>query len=251
MLNGFGQDTRDRESSYTSENRHVLWIETGVVLFLIMAPTLNWIVCWSFWGSDFLQLNKQIRHLEFETPTTFAIGMMEEIFIKLRWLPVVLFIIWRSGYEWSRFGLVKPKLEKDILIGFGLFLIVGVMNEMRWVIGTPSHHWTWSVLFLAPISIDRAILLLASSIAIGFSEEIIARGYLIPRFEVLIGSTWKSILISAILFGFMHIHKSLGGAMMSCLSGIIWGIGFCVTRRIWPVAISHAMLDFVIATHMG
>ncbi len=58
------------------------------------------------------------------------------------------------------------------------------------------------------------------------------RGYLIPRFETLVGSTWESVLLVAVLFGLLHIHKGFGAAAMSCVSGIIWGTAFCATRRI-------------------
>jgi len=228
-------------NSDTSENRRVLWIETGVILLLIAAPVFSWIVFWLLWGSDYLQLDKQISHLGLGTSTAFAINNIESIFRSLRLVPVVLFIMWRSGDEWSRFGLVKPKMEKDILIGLGLLLIIGVIHATHWVIESPSHHWTWSRLFMTPIPINRALPLLASCFALGFSEELTMRGYLIPRFEILIGSTWKSILLSAIVFGFLHIHKGLGSAVTSCFSGVIWGIGFCATRRIWPVVISHAL----------
>ena len=240
-----------RTSSDSSESRPVLWIETGVVLAWLAAPTLAWVACWLFWGSDYLQLNRQILHLEDRTSTTFAIGSMESLFSSLRLIPIVLFIMWRSGDKWSRFGLVKPKLAKDILIGMGLLLMIGVMKEMGRIIETPSYHWTWSRLFPAAVPPDRALLLLASTCAIGFSEELIARGYLIPRFETLIGSTWKSILVSAIIFGILHIHKGPLGAVTSCVSAVIWGIGFCATRRIWPVAISHALWDYIGDSHIN
>ena len=151
-----GQEMCGRTSSDSSESRPVLWIETGVVLAWLAAPTLAWVACWLFWGSDYLQLNRQILHLEDRTSTTFAIGSMESLFSSLRLIPIVLFIMWRSGDKWSRFGLVKPKLAKDILIGMGLLLMIGVMKEMGRIIETPSYHWTWSRLFPAAVPPDRA-----------------------------------------------------------------------------------------------
>jgi membrane protease YdiL (CAAX protease family) len=238
-------------SSDSSDCRRSLWIETGAVLLLIGTPTLAWIACKLLWGSDYLQLDRNILELENGTLTAFGIHRMESIFSNMRLVPIILFIIWRSGDEWSQFGLIKPKWEIDILIGLCLFLIIGVVYEINWAINIPFRHLTWWRLSPAFIPIDRAVLLIASAFSTGFSEELIARGYLIPRFETLIGSTWKSILFSAIVFGVLHIYKSLGSAIMSCLSGVIWGIGFCATRRIWPVVISHAMWDFAVAAHIN
>lgn len=232
------------------DNKSILWIETGFVLIWIAAPTLSYILCWLLWGSDYLQYRNGILYLENRAWVPFAISNMGDIFINLREVLVVLFIMWRSEDEWFRFGLVKPKLEKDFLIGFSMMLIIGIVHAMGWVIESPTHRWTWSRLIMTPVPIDRALLILAASLAIGFSEELTLRGYIIPRFETLIGSTWKAIILSAIVFGLLHMNKGVGGVVTSCLSGVIWGIGFCATRRIWPVVISHALWDFVVTTHL-
>src|SRR6185295_14718186 len=60
-----------------------------------------------------------------------------------------------------------------------------------------------------------AILLL--SISTGIVEELLARGYLIPRLEQLFRSCWLSVLISSLVFGIFHLRGGnyLG---MACVS---------------------------------
>ncbi len=120
-----------------AESRRALWIETGAVLLLVAAPTLGSITCWMFWGSEYVQFNKQIIRLTDRTQTAFAISHTESIFSYLRLAPVVLYIMWRSGNDWSQFGFVKPRLGRDILIGVGLMLMVGLLQEASWVVEAP------------------------------------------------------------------------------------------------------------------
>jgi membrane protease YdiL (CAAX protease family) len=87
-------------------------------------------------------------------------------------------------------------------------------------------------------------VLLVLAIAVGFSEELVARGYLIPRLERLLRSTWASVLVSAAVFGLLHWRSGVLTVCHAFLGGIVYGIAFAWTRRLWPVAIAHAMYDF-------
>ena len=238
------------EDSDAGKRRRVLWIETGVVLLLVMAIPLARIVCWRVWGNEYRGFEQQMRHLEYGSWIWMAVFSVDHIFSALARAIIVLFIVWRSGDPWSQFGLVSPKPAKDILIGLGLALIVSVIHETSWVLQGASHHWAWSRLFPAGVGTDpRALLLLTQACAVGFSEELVFRGYLISRFETLIGSTWKSIMLSAIVFGVVHLYQGTWAAVTIGLAGILWGIAFCATRRIWPMAIGHAAWDFIVFTH--
>jgi membrane protease YdiL (CAAX protease family) len=86
---------------------------------------------------------------------------------------------------------------------------------------------------------------------VGFSEELQCRAYLIPRLEAVTGATWKAVLLSVMLFGFVHLYHGYVGVISSVVAGAVWSIGFCLTRRIWPVAISHAIWDFIIDSHLA
>ena len=65
------------------------------------------------------------------------------------------------------------------------------------------------------------------------------------------GATWKSIVVSVLLFGFGHLYKGDVGVTSAIVAGVIWSIGFCLTRRIWPVVISHAIADFIVYTRLS
>jgi hypothetical protein len=106
-------------------------------------------------------------------------------------------------------------------------------------------------LYPAAIPWHRGLLLLTCSCAVGFSEELSYRAYLIPRLEEVMGSTWKSITLSAALFGFAHFYQGYFGIACAVVAAMVYGVSFCVARRVWPLAISHAIGDFVIFTQLS
>jgi membrane protease YdiL (CAAX protease family) len=228
--------------------RRATWLEIGVVVLLICAPTLASLGCSLFWGSDYQKLVQQRRRAEFRTATAFETFRFGSMVIDLRSVALVLFVMWRSGERWSRFGLVKPKLGKDILLGLGLWLVVAVA---RWLLGLAlnARHPELG-LYPAAVPFSGALLLVGWSCAVGFSEELACRAYLIPRLEAVTGNTWMSIVLSVALFGFVHQYQGYVGVIYSVECALVWGFGFCFIRRIWPLALSHALTDFIIDTHV-
>ena len=184
----------------------------GAISSLDCGPTISSLGCSLIWGSEYQKLAQEWRKAEYKTATAFETSSFESMVLRLRFVPVVLFVMWRSGEGWSRFGLVKPMVGKDILIGLGLWLVVTTSDSL---IGLVFHrHVPEGQLYPAAISWHRAILLLGDCCAAGFSEELTFRAYLIPRLEAVTGSTWKSVVLSVVLFGFTHLYKGYVGVIV-------------------------------------
>jgi membrane protease YdiL (CAAX protease family) len=175
---------------------------------------------------------------------------------------VILGAIHLSGDPWSAFGITKPK-ALDLFTGsivcvvaigvrtIGVDIFIDILQsvyserDFYQLIHSPrssysAHGWSGFV----------ALLVLA--ISVGFSEELFARGYLIPRLERLLESTWASVIASAGVFGLLHWRSGILSMCSAFLGGIVYGIAFAWSRRIWPVAIAHAAHDFsVFLSHAG
>ena len=82
--------------------------------------------------------------------------------------------------------------------------------------------------------------------AIGFVEELIWRGYLLTRIEDVTTSRWEAIAISSLLFGFNHLYQGPIGVIGATIDGVLYGTVFAVTRRIWPIALSHGLYDLIL-----
>jgi uncharacterized protein len=87
--------------------------------------------------------------------------------------------------------------------------------------------------------------LFALSVSIGFSEELGMRGYLIPRLEGVLNSKLWAVLISSAFFGCVHLQQGIVSVWDAFWGGVIYGIVFILTRRLWPSVFAHAIFDFV------
>lgn len=84
----------------------------------------------------------------------------------------------------------------------------------------------------------------------GFGEEIIWRGFLMPRIARLFGNRkagWLiALLISSTLFGLIHYPQGITGVVMTGFAGFIYGLLFLSSgRNLWPAVIAHAMSDTI------
>ncbi len=131
-----------------------------------------------------------------------------------------------------------------LLLGAVLFsLVVGLLwlFDSYHVIGTnPDAHW------LIPV--------LVVGIGAGISEEILMRGVLYRIIEEGMG-TWWALLISALVFGFMHANNPHATTWSSLAIAIEAGISFAllyhVTRSLWMCMGLHAAWNIMQGTVYG
>ncbi len=96
---------------------------------------------------------------------------------------------------------------------------------------------------------DAAVLLPALGIAIssGFSEEIVFRGWFFRLVEQWLG-TWTALILSAALFGALHLGNPnatlLAGVAIALEAGIMLAAIYLITRRLWAAVGVHAAWNF-------
>lgn len=56
---------------------------------------------------------------------------------------------------------------------------------------------------------------------------------------------WFTILIVAVVWGFMHLYQGPFGIISVSIQGLIMGFYYYKFRRIWPLIISHALYDSI------
>lgn len=222
----------------TSCERFELWLEVAVALCVVWAPYF---------------LTSVIGYLA-PTDSVEWPFIAESLWQMSGFVPgvaVILYLIYRGNTPWHVHGLRRPRLVLDTVSGFLIWiaslLAVVLMQRIstlaagaeRWSNEAPSTYG-----FAIPRTTTDYVMLVVLSIAIGFSEELAMRSYLIPRFERLLRSSAKSVLLSSVLFASYHLYQGFESAFSILFIGLVYGIAFCLTRRFWPVAIAHAMTDF-------
>jgi len=84
------------------------------------------------------------------------------------------------------------------------------------------------------------ILIILISLTAGITEELIFRAYMLTRLEMLIKKPAMSILISAVLFGILHISYGTVGQILGPLFlGIIFAAHYYRFRNIKIIIICH------------
>ena len=155
---------------------------------------------------------------------------------------ISLFFIRKNKLE-KIAGIKGTKLKRWYLIIFPLIYLVllnaFIMDDINTDILLPS------ILFL-----------LIYSISIGFAEELSIRGFMQSHLINYLGNTKKNIIFSvfssALFFGLIHlvnfdkgIYGELSQVCFATFIGVMFGFLFVITKRIYPLIIVHAIIDFV------
>jgi membrane protease YdiL (CAAX protease family) len=241
-------DAKTADAGRTADRRAV-WFEVAAIVALICVPEISAIASYMLWGPDYRKLERGAMTAESHSLTAFNAIAFDSMISRLRFVPIVLFVMWRSGRGWAEFGLVRPKFVRDLLLGLAFWLLTATLSALIEVAYGRRHPWEW--LYPATIPSSLVLLIFGQYIVVGFVEELQMRAYLIPRLELLTASTWKAVLASLAIFAFLHGYQGYMGVVSALVSGGVFSAAFCLTRRIWPAAIAHSLGDFIIKTHLA
>lgn len=168
-------------------------------------------------------------------------------------IPVIYLLIEKRKRHrsWSDIGFKIKTISSDIRINCNCILLVGVILPLltfyigKYCIPGYIEH----VKSRLPMDI-KMILPAMITITIGtFLEEIIFRGFVQGRLEWFI-TPIKSIIISSILFAFMHYsYGSIGVVIWDVfgvfIDSILFGIIFTRTKNIFASWIGHYLSDLI------
>jgi membrane protease YdiL (CAAX protease family) len=158
--------------------------------------------------------------------------------------PVTYFAYWAYVHYIERRGITelgRSEAAREIglgsFIGFGLFAIV---IAVLWLLGVYRVNGI-SFAFLPVLGA------LAGAFVSAFAQELIFRAVIYRITEEWLG-TWWAVVISAILFGLIHL-SSAGATLLSAASvaleaGVLFAAAYALTHRLWLALGIHAMWDF-------
>jgi membrane protease YdiL (CAAX protease family) len=156
---------------------------------------------------------------------------------------VIFYWVYVSLFE----GRPMNELSYDSLVSqtaFGLFLGLAFISIIMLII---SLMGSFKVSGLNPARLIAPIILMA--IQAGILEEILTRGVLFRIVEDGLG-TWLSVLISAFVFGFLHIWNQnatiFSSFSIAITAGVILALFYVLTRKLWvPIGI-HIAWNFTL-----
>ena len=210
-----------------------MWIEVAVVSLIVIVPDL--------WGS--------IAAIAWEwQPETIAQGRSAVLVRSFSVSALVLYLLWRSGDRWACFGLARPRVS-DVAVGLVIAAAVwfvhglgslAVWNQLPEPWQESAREWDER----GPketVSAAGWVLVVVTELANGFAEELSMRAYLFLRLRQLLRSTSGALFLSAALFASYHIYHGPWGCFSVLIYGVLMGVAFLVVRRLWPIALAHAV----------
>jgi uncharacterized protein len=106
-------------------------------------------------------------------------------------------------------------------------------------------RWASNTGFLLPKTVSESIAWIAVSLAAGFCEEAVYRGYLQRQLWSLTKSLPLALILQAMIFACGHIYQGWRPALVTALYGLIFGLVAAWRRSILPGAIAHASVDIL------
>ncbi|MDM4763355.1 CPBP family intramembrane metalloprotease [Galbitalea sp. SE-J8] len=157
---------------------------------------------------------------------------------------LVVFLLWsRERPRMGRLGLDSRRPWFDALSGVGIALVIGACGLAVYVggrllglsvavqaTGLPPYWWSVPVLLL-------------SAFRSGAQEEIIVIGYLYERLRRLGWPTWAIVVGPAVLRGSYHLYQGYSAFIGNALMGVVFGLLYLRTGRLWPLVIAHSLID--------
>lgn len=176
-------------------------------------------------------------------PIKMIITLLIPIVITL--IPVIIYRIKKN--KLSHMGFSRNKLAKQIMIALGIFVITISFVILPLLIRINKNE----VLSFKPSSTSVLVFyIIYLLIFIGFSEEIIFRGYFYRGIENVTNSELKAVIFSSILFGLFHYSngQNIMQVIMTSILGLIYGFARYKIKdcTILSLSIAHGMHDAVI-----
>jgi hypothetical protein len=105
----------------------VLWLEVLAVLAFAWLPDVYYALGAFFRPEGYVQQSMTLFHISL---------MVRAVQVSVP----ILYLIWRSGEPWSRFGLVKPKWVVDLLLGLLVCFADWFALTVSWLVAPYSEE---------------------------------------------------------------------------------------------------------------
>ena len=182
-----------------------------------------------------------IGHLNMSAATTFFISRL--LFWTL--LLIVYFycvkienqslLLWREQNYGVMFYLISVVLLLISVLAGGILI-----NQL--VIVLKLNHHSSALTKLTQLSIALKLFAIVTAAIV---EELIFRGYLIPRLQLYFKNSAVTVIISAIIFGVAHLsYGTLSNVLVPIFVGLVFGYHYQKYRNLKVLIICHALIDF-------
>jgi len=95
---------------------------------------------------------------------------------------------------------------------------------------------------ILPRSTVELLLFLGVSLTAGVWEELVYRGFLFWFIAPYAGIA-GAVVLSTLVFGIGHVYQGWRGALNASVLGLLFAIGYALSRSLWWLMLIHALVD--------
>jgi membrane protease YdiL (CAAX protease family) len=182
---------------------------------------------------------------------------------------LMLTLVWLGlrlrGQTWEHFGLgfrfkgwrtALRTVLKSLAVfvaAVAAFILGSVI--MTAIMGTPETADMSGYDYLRGNLPLLVLALAAVYIVSSFGEEVIYRAFLIDRLAELgsggTGALRSAVVVSAVVFGLVHVDWGLIGIVQTGFMGLALGVSYLVVRRrLWVLILAHAYMDTLLLVQL-
>lgn len=166
---------------------------------------------------------------------------------------VVFVFVHREGRGLAALGLNRPAHKGRALVMFLLAFAVTalsglvLLSYLQGIYGVPESTGRFDYLEGNLVALVFSVVAIAW-VAAAFGEEVLMRGFALPRLALLMGNSspaWLlAVVAQAAVFGLLH--HGTAGMIVSAVIGLGYGLIFWLgMRNLWPLIIAHAIPDTI------
>jgi uncharacterized protein len=172
------------------------------------------------------------------------------------WLYLLIIYIWVLKVEKQKFLLWSERQSSVLFYLISIAAMLAAIILLAGILHKIESYYGWDksdkLKVMLQLLWKNKLLLLFTTLTAGIMEELLFRGYLMPRLQLLLKSSWLTIIISSLLFGLAHYSYGNWAQMINPLFiGIIFAWHYQKYRNIKVLMICHFLIDFisVLTTH--
>lgn len=178
--------------------------------------------------------------------SSYPVWVAEDYLVRIGILAMLGWFLWRGAVTKDDLMLRLPPTTDCILWSVGT---VAVSMAYLWLSECVlAPYFPKGSVGSVPIDPDSTIFLFDSTVGlvlVGISEEVVCRGLTISVLRERL-STPAIYVVSGLLFSLMHWSLSTHTLVDAFVYGVMFVPATIATRSIWPSAIAHFMVNFVL-----
>ncbi len=145
--------------------------------------------------------------------------------------------------------------EKKYSVGYYILSVITTLLVVVAVLIVFSIVWTLLGLKKDSNSLNKIIdifrhnhfLVVLTCLTAGITEELVFRGYIMPRLQLLFNKTYLSIIISSVIFGLIHFgYGTALNVIGPFIIGLVFALHYYKYRNIKILIICHFLWDYVV-----